>query len=100
METLEETLKPLALTFTREGFDYQQIWRHKDVAVYQYGVPQRFELVITRIRDDETLPSGSKLPLAGKPTQRRASGDNTAGRSDQKTASWQSISLDKLSICP
>jgi hypothetical protein len=62
VELLEETFKPLALTFNREGFVYQQIWRQKDVAVYQYGPRGRFELVIIRIEPEDVLPDGKVLP--------------------------------------
>src|SRR6266478_8013494 len=42
-----EEVKTLPLEFTARGYDYRQIWREKDVAVYEYSsVPTRFELII------------------------------------------------------
>lgn len=61
MKPIETEFKLLALTFNREGFAYQQIWRQKDVAVYQYG-PGRYELVIIRIQETHPLPGGKLLP--------------------------------------
>jgi hypothetical protein len=39
------------------GHALRQIWREKDVAVYQYN--NSFELVIIRVREAHTLPNGT-----------------------------------------
>jgi hypothetical protein len=57
-----QPIKPLPVSFKREGFNYQQIWRRKDIAVYQYGPRGRFELVIIRIQRQHTARSGSVVP--------------------------------------
>jgi hypothetical protein len=56
-------MKPLKTEFRREGFDYRQIWRQGDVAVYAYGIPERYELIIIRIEPEDVLPDKSVLPL-------------------------------------
>ena len=56
-------MKPLETEFKREGQDYRQIWREKDVAVFEYGSAPRYELVIIRVLKENLLPSGKTLPL-------------------------------------
>lgn len=56
-------MKPIKTEFNREGFSYVQIWRQKDIALYQYGTPPAYELIIIQIGLEEKLPSGTILPL-------------------------------------
>ena len=48
-------MKPLETQFKREGWDYRQIWREKDVAVYEYGPAPRYELIIIQMRPDREV---------------------------------------------
>jgi hypothetical protein len=56
-------VKTLKTEFRREGFDYRQIWRQGGVAVYAYGVPERYELIIIRIQEEHSLPNGKLFPV-------------------------------------
>ena len=48
-------MKPLETEFRREGWDYRKIWREKDVAVYEYGLAPRYELIIIQRRPDRQV---------------------------------------------
>jgi hypothetical protein len=56
-----EPLKALPLSFKRDGFFYRQIWRQKDIALYQYGLRPAYELVIIRIQEEHFLPNGALI---------------------------------------
>jgi hypothetical protein len=53
----------LKTEFTRDGFTYRQIWRQRDVAVYEYSSRGgSFEVVIIRVDPPTHLPSGEFMP--------------------------------------
>ena len=54
MKTLETEIK-------KNGYKYRQIWREKDIAVYEYN-NGRHELVIIRTRKAETMHDGYSFP--------------------------------------
>jgi len=55
-------MKTIAPEFTRDGFNYKQIWRQNDVAVYEYGCPGRYEVIVIKREPACISPNGGTFP--------------------------------------
>lgn len=54
-------MKTLDTEFKREGNEYRQIWREKDITVFEYGPKPRYELVIIHVRPEHFGPRGNVI---------------------------------------